>query len=184
MKKGWWIILLLAISSGCLFGGNAPNTAEQLAGVRSSFVSNGLLVPSSMQTREQYRDDILPFRNTINSISGNDGVALRAYLDGSLALISMVENTDEALRLLGNANLDAPDCGANSPIMKAIRAFENARKDAQQAHGEFVMVQDNPLIANALGAGYILNAVQTTQAVYETHGERVKELKTACGFSV
>ena len=185
MKKAiLGILLIFTLMQGCLFGGDATNTAEQLAGVRSSFISNGLLVPSSVQTREQYRDDILPFRSAINSVSGKDGETLRAYLDGSLALLSAVEYTDEALRLLGNVKLDAPDCGTNSPVMKAVRAMENARKDAQHAHTQFVVVQDNPTIANALGADYVLNAVQTSLAVYETHGERINDLKSACGITV
>ncbi len=187
MKALFLIILVmgtLLLFSGCLFGGDSTNTAHQLAGVRDAYVSNGLLAPSSSEQQDAYRNEILPFRNTINSISGNDGTALKNYLDGSLALLSTIEKTDEALKLVENSNMDAPDCGTNSPMMKAIRAMEEAQTTAVIAAERFDNVQKNPSMANALGADYILNAAQTMNAVAETHEERVKELKIACGFNV
>ena len=180
----WSVLILFAFSSGCLFGGNATNTAEQLSGVRDAYISAGLLVPVSSSVREQYRNEILPFRNTINSIGGNDSAALKAYLNGSLSLLEMANATDTALNLLKNVNMDAPDCGKNSPMGKAIVLLEQAQKSAESAHSDFVTVQGNSIMANALGADYILNAAQTSDAVAQTHSERIKELKTACGFSV
>lgn len=183
MRMGIGLLVLTLLFSGCLFGGDATNTAQQLAGVRSSYVSNGLLAPSSSEQRDAYRNEILPFRNTINSIGGNDGATLKSYLDGTLALLSTIEKTDEALSFLENVNMDAPDCGTNSPIMKAVRSMSEARTTATTAAERFERVQENPSMANALGADYILNATQTMKAVSQTHDERVKELKIACGFS-
>jgi hypothetical protein len=184
MRIGIALITLILFFSGCLFGGDATNTAHQLAGVRDAYISNGLLAPSSSEQRDAYRNEILPFRNTINSIAGNDGAALKDYLDGSLALLSTIEKTDEALSFLENVNMDAPECGTNSPIMKAVRTMDEAQTNATTAAERFAVVQKNPSIANALGANYILNAAKTMNAVAQTHGERVKELKLACGFSV
>ncbi len=177
------VLILVGLFSGCLFGGNAANTAQQLSGVRGVYVEDGSLVPPTSE-REQYRNEILPFRNTINSIGGNDGAALKAYLNGTLSLLDLAHSTDEALGLLENVNLDAPECGTNSPITKTIALLDNAQASAQSSHDYFTAVQDNVAMTNTLGADYVLNAVQTTQAVAQTHAQRVKELKTACGFSV
>jgi hypothetical protein len=165
-------ILALLLLSGCIFGGDATNTAQQLAGVRASYVQ-----------REAYRNELIPFRNTIRSISGSEGEALNHYLDGTLELLEMVNQTDGALSLLRNTNLNAPDCGTNSTIAKAIQQMEDAQQNAQQAAEDFASVQENVSMANALGADYLQNAEQTANVVNETHAQRVKELKMACGFS-
>ncbi|MBM3282408.1 MAG: hypothetical protein FJY86_03665 [Candidatus Diapherotrites archaeon] len=176
-------LLVLFLLSGCLFGGDATNTAQQLAGVRASYVPTGTLVPSLLVQREAYRNELLPFRNTIRSIVGSEGTALNHYLDGTLELLEMVNHTDEALQLLSNVNLDAPECSANSPISKAIQRIEDARENAQQASDDFAAVQENISMTNALGVDYLQRAEQTARGVSETHAERVKELKIACGFS-
>lgn len=176
-------ITILFLLSGCLFGGDATNTAQQLVGVRASYVPSGSLVPATMVQREAYRNELLPFRNTIRSIPGNDGVALSNYLDATLELVEMVNQTDDALTLLSNVNMDAPECSVNSPISKAIQRMEDAQENAQQAASDFAKVQENVSIANVLGVDYLQSAEQTAQVVSETHVERVKELKIACGFS-
>ena len=178
------VIVLFAFLSGCLFGGSGVTTAEQLSSVRDAYMGAGQLTPDTMNVREQYRGEILPFRSTINQVGGNDGAALKAYLNGSLSLVHMADATEEALTLLQNVNMDAPECGTNSPVSRAIGLLEDARTDAESAYDDFTVVQENVNIANALGADYILNAFETTAAVVLAHGERIKELKTACGFSV
>lgn len=178
------VLVLFVLFSGCLIGGNGATTAEQLAGVRDAYMNEGQLTPDSMNVREQYRNEILPFRSTINQVGGNDGAALKAYLNGSLSLLHMADSTENAMELLQNVNLDAPECGTNSPMSRAIGLLNDARADAESAYDDFTSVQENVSIANALGADYVLNAFETTSAVVLAHGERIKELKTACGFSV
>jgi len=176
-------VFLILTTSGCIFGGDATNTAQQLAGVRDSYISEGLLAPTSLQTREQYRDEILPFRATINSVSGAEGEALKAYLNGSLSLLAMVQATDDALLLIQKINFDAPDCGNNSPLAKAIKLLDEAQTHAEKTYENFTSVQENSSMANELGAEYVLNAAETSQGVAQTHTERINELKSVCGFS-
>ena len=177
-------VLLILFASGCIFGGDATNTAQQLAGVRDSYISNGLLAPTSPSAREQYRDEILPFRATINSVPGSEGDALKAYLNGSLSLLAMVQATDDALALIQKINFDAPDCGTNSPLSKSIKLLAEAKTHAESTYEYFSRVQENSSMANELGADYVLNAAETAQGVAQTHAERINELKTVCGLTV
>lgn len=177
-------VLLILITSGCIFGGDATNTAQQLAGIRDSYIGEGLLAPSSLQTREQYRDEILPFRATINNVAGSEGDALKAYLNGSLSLLAMVQATDDALSLIQKINFDAPDCGTNSPLSKSIKLLTEAQTHAESTYDYFSRVQENSSMANELGAEYVLNAAETAQGVAQTHTERINELKSACGFTI
>jgi len=176
-------VFLVLLTSGCIFGGDAASTAQQLAGVRDSYISEGLLAPSTTAAREQYRDEILAFRATINRLSGSEGEALKAYLDGSLSLLAMVQTTEDALALIQNINFDAPDCGNNAPLAKAIKQLGEARAHAEATHENFSSVQENSNMANQLGADYVLNASETSKGVAQTHAERINELKSACGFS-
>lgn len=175
---------ILLLLSGCLFGGDSTNTAQQLAGVRASYVPSGALVPLSLEQQDAYRNELLPFRNTIRSLTGSDRAALENYLDGTLSLLQLIQLTDEAIDLLSRINLNAPDCGTSSPLSKAISTLSNAEQRGRDAADYFSKVKENVNMSNALGVDYLQNAQQTTLAVAEAHGERVKELKIACGFSV
>ncbi len=185
MRMGIFVCLfLLLFSLGCIFGSGAESLAEELSVMRGKFVKGGLLVPADEDGREAYRQALITYRIRVNALSGGGKEVLQAYLDGSLSLVDMVSDTDEAFSLLENVNPDFAECSPGSPTAKATTFMEDARESAQSAHSQFQTVQKSPTLTNELGADYVLNAAQTTAAISTVHAERVNELKTACGFSV
>ncbi len=176
-------VLILILFSGCILGNDATSIAHEMQDARTNSVPNGLLVPSTLSTRDEYTNQLLSFRPRINALGGGEKETLSAYLDGSLSAVKVVNATDDALNLLENVNFDFVTCNQNDPANKAIHSLEDAQRNAQSAFTDFERVQENPSLANALGVEYIQNAFQTMKVVGETHAQRVKELKTACGFS-
>ena len=176
-------LILLLFFSGCI-GMDSKGTATQLQEARVSAVQDGLLTPTTSAQRETYRNQLLGFRPTVRNIGGNDGAALTAYLDGSLFLLTLQDFSQEGLVLLQSIDPTFVTCDPGTPAAQAVEQFQEAKKYSQEAHDYFVRVQENPPIANALGADYVINVIQTTGILVEVNTERVDQLKSACGFSV
>lgn len=185
MKLAICLGLLCAILflSGCI-SLDSKGMANQLHEARVTHVPTGLLTPETSAQRETYRNVLLGFRSSVRNIGGDDGAALNAYLDGSLSLLAMQDASQEGLILLENIDTSFIQCEKGTPAAEAILLFQDAKKYSQESYDYFTRVQKNPSIANALGADYIVNVVQTTAVLAEVHTERVDQLKSACGYSV
>lgn len=176
-------LLIVLFMSGCI-GLDSKGTAAQLQEARVANVPDGLLTPTTPAQRETYRNQLVGFRSNIRNIGGTDGTALAAYLDGSLSLLTMQDVSQEGLLLLESIDPSFVACENGSPATQAIEQFQEAKKYSQEAYDYFTRVQQNPSIANVLGADYVINVIQTTGVLAEVNTERVDQLKSACGYAV
>lgn len=176
-----WVLGLccLLLLNGCILGGNDTGLASEMRAAREAAVPNGLLVPSSPAAQNAYSATLFSFRDRVSS-SPIGLSPLEHYLEGSRLAIVSVQTANEALSNLVSADQSLLACGPGQPGSVILQGFSDAQQAALDAKAHFEAVRENVEITNALGAEYVLQALQTLEGMSEAHQNLHDQVELTC----
>lgn len=173
------VVIAIVTLSGCIIGGDKIGIANEMKQSREQVVTNGLLLPHTPEGKQAYRTTLIGFRSKINAI-GEGKAALQAYLDGSLDLLEMQKKLEVALERIKQVNPDFVECNTGSPATQALEQFRAAKEKSQSAHDAFALVQEDIALTNALGADYVLTAIEATAATDASLTNTIDQIQQSC----